>query len=102
MGMTLAVALGLVVTAAIPVVQLHRQDGLQPYDAPFGRVLAKSLLVAAIGLGLGLTINLLPGVLHLPLLVPLLLATLWCSARFALGPADRQALGKTGKALRLT
>ena len=101
-GMTAAVALGVAAAAAIPMWQLMRFDALHPFAAPFGRVLAKSLLVAAIGLGLGLTINLLPGVLHLPLLVPLLLATLWCSARFALGPADRQALGKTGKALRLT
>lgn len=100
-GMTAAVALGVSAAAAVPMWQLKRYDDLHPFAAPFGRVLAKSVMMAAIGLGGALAINLLPRFLQIPLLLPVLFATLWTSARYALSLEDRQALGKTGRALRL-
>ncbi len=101
MGMTLAVALGLVVTAAIPVVQLHRQDGLQPYDAPFGRVFARAMAVGLACLILGFGLNYLPLAIGVALLLPLALAGLWASCRFALPLEDRTSLGRVAEVLRL-
>lgn len=100
-GMTAAVALGVSAAAAVPMWQLMRYDDLHPFAAPFGRVAVKSTLIAAGGFGLALAFNLLPRAMQLPTLIPLLFATLWASARFALSLEDRQALGKTGRALRL-
>lgn len=100
-GMTAAVALGVSAAAAVPMWQLMRFDDLHPFAAPFGRVCLKAMLIALAGLGVALAFNLLPGVMQLPLLTPLLFATLWVSARYALSLEDRQALGKTGRALRL-
>lgn len=100
-GMTAAVALGVAAAAAVPMWQLMQYDDLHPFAAPFGRVASKSVLVAAVGLVVALAINLLPTALQLPLLVPLLAATLWMSARYALSFEDRKALGKTGRALKL-
>lgn len=100
-GMTAAVALGVSAAAAVPMWQLMRFDALHPFAAPFGRVATKSLLIAAVGLGIALGINLLPTAFQLPLLQPVLFATLWASGRYALSLEDRQALGKTGRALKL-
>ena len=100
-GMTAAVALGVSAAAAVPMWQLIRYDDLHPFAAPFGRVAIKATLIAAGGFGIALSLNLLPRALQLPFLIPLLFATLWASARYALSLEDRQALGKTGRALRL-
>ncbi len=100
-GITIAVALGLVVAAITPLWQVHAFDGLHPFARPFGRVAARALGISAVGLGLGLAIDQLPLIAQLPLLLPLLAGSLWCSARFALAREDRVALGKTGRKLRL-
>jgi O-antigen/teichoic acid export membrane protein len=110
-GMTIAVGVGLVVAATIPVWQLFRYDDLHPFEAPFLRVGGKAMFVAAAGLLVALPTNLLIGMRLLPdaLLIPIativmlavLLGTIWCACRFALPLHDREALGKTGRALRL-
>ncbi len=100
-GMSAAVGLGIVAAAAIPMWQLHRDDDVHPFAPPFGRVIWRSALVASGGLGLTLAAQLLPAPAQLPLIPALLLGSLWCGCRYALPREDREALGKTGRALRL-
>jgi hypothetical protein len=61
----------------------------------------RACLVTLGGLGLTMATHWLPLAAQLPLLVPILLGSLWCGCRYALPREDREALGKTGRALRL-
>ena len=101
-GMAVAVSIGLVATALIPVWQLRRNDGLHPFDAQFVPVFARAAAVALLGTLLALLANAAPLWLQLPLLVAVLLAALWLALRFALPPTDRLTLGRnTARRLRL-
>ena len=101
-GMAFAVSLGIIFAAMLPLWQLHRNDALHPFEAPFGSVIGRAALVgiggAAIAGGIVLS---MPDWLELPLLLPVLLATLWLALRVALPHADREVLGKLGRKLRL-
>ena len=101
-GMTIAVAVGFIVAAALPMAQLYRHDGLNPFFAPFGKVLFVATLFGVSGLGLTLASHNLPEWVQLPTVVGLILGSLWLSCRFALPHDDRLSMGKTGRALRLT
>lgn len=101
-GMAIAVAVGFIIAAALPMAQLYWHDGLNPFLAPFGRVLALTTLFGACGFALALASQGLPEWLQLPAAVGLMLASLWLSCRFALPHDDRLSMGKTGRALRLT
>lgn len=100
-GMAIAVASGFVVAAVLPAVQLWSFEGLHPFAAPFGKVLAVTALVSAGALGMAELWRFLPLWLQLPFVVATMAAALWLSARFALPLHDREALGKTGRALKL-
>lgn len=100
-GMAAAIGIGVIVAAGLPVIQLYAHDGLHPFGSPFGRTLAIALGVSATGFVLGHATLMAPRALELPLAILVLLAALWLSARFALSAADRAALGKTGRALKL-
>ncbi len=100
-GVTLAMAIGLVVMAAIPMVQLWLIEKISPFDRQFSGVAIKSLLIA-LGTGGGaLLVSRLPDAIALPLIVALAVAAIWLSLRSALPLADRQSLGKTARRLRL-
>ena len=101
-GMTIAVASGFIVAAALPMAQLYWHDRLQPFSAPFGRVLVRTTTFGSGGLALTLLSHNLPDWLQLPIAVALMLASLWLSCRFGLPHDDRLSMGKTGRALRLT
>jgi peptidoglycan biosynthesis protein MviN/MurJ (putative lipid II flippase) len=100
-GMSIAVALGLTVTSAVPVAQLYRQDNLHPFARPFGTVAVRACLVSIIAFCLATAVNILPIGLALPSLILLMLAALWASCRSALSLEDRQSLGSVGRRLRL-
>lgn len=100
-AVTLAVAAGLVTSAAIPLAQLWRAETLHPFTAAFPRVLAVALAVAAGGAALMLLAARLPDAIALVLLVAIALASIWVSLRFALPHADRLSLGQVGRKLRL-
>jgi O-antigen/teichoic acid export membrane protein len=106
-AMAVAVAMGLVIAAILPLFQLHIIDKLHPFAAPFGTVFARACLVSVSGI---IAVHLVPllvqagpevsGVLSMPrymvtfaLQVPIALAALWMSLRFALTTEDRAALG---------
>lgn len=101
-GMTIAVASGFIVAAALPMAQLYWHDRLQPFSAPFGRVLVRTTTFGSGGLALTLLSHNLSDWLQLPIAVALMLASLWLSCRFGLPHDDRLSMGKTGRALRLT
>ena len=100
-GVTAGIAVGLVSAAAIPMAQLWWFEKLHPFDAGFGRLAGVSLLCGLVGAGVALTLAMLPNWVALPLLLVVVAATLWCSARFALNVDDRTLLGKTARKLRL-
>ncbi len=96
--MALAVSVGLVITAALPMVQLLLRSDLHPFAPPLASVLFRSIGVATFGLILTLVWGrvltpFLPALVRLILSLPLLVLTLWVSLRFALSHDDREALG---------
>jgi O-antigen/teichoic acid export membrane protein len=149
-AMAIAVGVGLLVAAILPLVQLLHADNIHPFAAPFAGVAIRALVIAATGLAIALSIQslapmglriglivmlvlavrlswkvalgfalfgvaeyaavslvprldvVLPHLLQLSLLLPLLWATLWASARFSLPREDRLAIGEnTARRLRL-
>lgn len=101
-GMALATGIGFIVTALIPLLQLHRYDAIHPMEAPFTRVALMSILISVPGLLIAVVASKLqPAALQLPVVVIVTLATVWVSCRFALPLHDRQALGKTARKLKL-
>jgi O-antigen/teichoic acid export membrane protein len=100
-GITIAIAVGLITAAAIPLWQLHHYEKLHPFAAPFTKVAISSIAISFVGGAIMVGIKKLPNLVELTLFLPLLFATLWLSMRFALPYADREALGKMAKVLRL-
>ncbi len=116
LNVTIGVSIGLVIAALIPVAQLMVYERLHPFSAELVQVGAKAgvitlgALMAATLVNQGMlellaTVKIVPlpalyvGVTFMILIT--LLAALWCSCRMALPLADREALGKTGRALKL-
>lgn len=100
-GMALAVGAGLIVTAVVPLIQLWRDDGIQPFDASYPGALAATLMIAGGAAVLVLLASALPDALALPFTMIAALAAIWGSCRFALSHEDRSALGSVGRRLRL-
>ena len=100
-AVTLAVALGVIVAAVIPMVQLWQVERLHPFPPAFPRVAAVALMTAVAGAALALAVSGLPDALALPLTLVIAAAAIWVSARFALPLADRQSLGKVARKLAL-
>lgn len=101
-GMALAVGAGLILAAAIPMAQLWHKGGLHPFAPPFLRTVAVAAVAAAIGYGVMALALALPRAAELAAIPIVLAGAVWCSARLALPAEDRAALGKTGRALRLS
>jgi O-antigen/teichoic acid export membrane protein len=105
--MALAVAVGLVIAAALPLVQLLIRSDLHPFSSPFARVLWRSVALAIAGWFITITLGMLlepivPAFVRVVGSIPILVATLWASLRIALPIEDRFSLGpNTVKRLRL-
>jgi O-antigen/teichoic acid export membrane protein len=100
-GVTLAMAIGLVVMAIIPMIQLWMIEKISPFDHQFPAVAAKSLLIA-LGTGaVALMVSRLPDAIALPVIILLAATAIWMSLRHALPLGDRLSLGKTARRLRL-
>ncbi|MBA4748400.1 MAG: polysaccharide biosynthesis protein, partial [Sphingopyxis sp.] len=100
-AVTLAVAVGLVTSAAVPMVQLWRIEALHPVTPAFPRVAGVASLIAAVGALLALVASSLPDAAALPFITLIAAASIWLSLRFALTRADRRSLGKAAHVLRL-
>lgn len=100
-AVTLAMAAGLIVTSAIPLLQLYFIEQLHPFDARFPIVLLRSLGISALAAAATYAISFLPDLASVPLTFAAALATIWISLRFTLPVEDRQSLGKLGRKLRI-
>ena len=100
-GVTLATATGLVVMAAVPMLQLAITEKLQPFDAQFPGVALRGIVITVAAGAAALFASRLPDPVALPLIVLIAAASIWLALRFALPLADRTSLGKTGRTLRL-
>lgn len=101
-GMAIAVTAGLCTGAILPVIQMWHDEGLSPFGEGFTRTFTVTLVVSFGFATIAFLSNLLPDLVSVPLTVVLMLAATWTACRFALPLEDRQALGKTGRALRLS
>ena len=100
-GMAIAVTAGLCVGAILPVIQMAYGEGLNPFTAPYGRTILVALAIAVTGAALAHAANALPDAAALASGLALMLGAAWAACRLALPLSDRQALGKTARALRL-
>lgn len=100
-AVTLAAAIGLVVTAAVPMAQLWRVESLHPFTIAFPRVALVTLIVAIAGGAAAAVVSGLPAIVAMPLVLAIAAASIWSAARCALPLADRLSLGRTGRRLRL-
>lgn len=100
-AVTAAAAIALVVTAAVPMVQLWRIESLQPFTRPFPRVALTTVVATLAGVGVSFFATGLPVMFSIPIVLAVAIGSIWVTARFALPLADRQSLGKTARALRL-
>lgn len=101
-GMALATSTGFIIAAIIPLFQLHRYDSIHPFEPPFARMALRTVLIALPGLALAIpAAKIQPDVLQFPIVTLIAAASIWATCRFALPKADRAALGKAGRRLRL-
>ncbi len=100
-AVTIAAAVALVITAAVPMMQLWRFEALQPFTSAFPRIALVSLVATIAGGALAFGASKLPDALAIPLVLTIALGSVWASARFALPISDRLSLGKAGRGLRL-
>lgn len=100
-AVTIAAAIAIMVTSAVPMAQLWRFESLHPFTAAFPRVAAVSLAAAGAGGALAVLAAELPDAMAIFLVISIALASVWVSARFALPRTDRLSLGKAGRGLRL-
>lgn len=100
-AVTSAAAIGLVVTAAIPMAQLWRVESLHPFTIAFPRVAIVTLMITFTGVAAAASVSGLPAILAMPLLLLIAAAAIWSAARCALPLSDRLSLGRTGRLLKL-
>jgi O-antigen/teichoic acid export membrane protein len=101
-GITLAMAIGFVTMAAIPMVQLLLTEKLHPFDWRFPLVALKVIAIAVIG---GIAADIADIELSNEVAIPTILVigaiAIWSSLRVALPLDDRASLGKLALRLRL-
>lgn len=101
-GITLAMAIGFVTMATIPMVQLWLTEKLQPFDRRFPLVALKVVAIALLG---GIAADIADIALSNEVAIPTILVigavAIWASLRAALPLDDRASLGKLALRLRL-
>lgn len=100
-GLAVAVSAGLVTSAAVSVIQLHRDMGIHPFAPPFARSLAVAALAGG-GIGMiDLLSRSLPWTLQIPVMIISLAAGMWFAARCGLPAEDKQSMGRVAARLYL-
>ena len=101
-GITLAMAIGFVTMALIPMIQLLVTDNLHPFDRRFPLVTLKVAAIALIG---GIAADIadvaLTNELAIPAIIVIGALSIWASLRISLPLDDRASLGKVALRLRL-
>ncbi|TCJ37451.1 lipopolysaccharide biosynthesis protein [Parafrankia sp. BMG5.11] len=101
-GITLAMAIGFVTMATIPMIQLYLTENLHPFDRRFPRVI---VVVTAVAVTAGVVADVVDiafvDEVAIPLIIAIGAASIWTSLRLALPLDDRASLGKLAVRLRL-
>ncbi|MCB2089708.1 MAG: oligosaccharide flippase family protein [Sphingomonadaceae bacterium] len=100
-GITLAMAIGIIVMAAIPMVQLALTESLHPFDSRFPTVAAKVAAVSVTGGLAAMLASRLPDIIAIPVIAMIGALCIWTSLRVSLPLEDRASLGKVARKLRL-
>lgn len=100
-GMAVAVASGIIVSVLTPMLQLWIHERIHPFASPFAKAAGTAVLVGAIVLLISALFAPLHHVTRIAIGAVLMLGGIWFSGRFGLSEADKLALGKTGRRLRL-
>lgn len=100
-GMAISVAVSLNIIALLSLVQLYGSHGLHPFQPPFWRTFSVSVLAALLVLGSEMTVSQWSEAAGAVVGVVMFLAAFWLSLRFGLCQADRAALGRFSKWLRI-
>lgn len=101
MGMAISVAVSLNIVALLALLQLYWWHKLHPFQPPFWRTFLVSLLAALMVLGGEALVSQWSKAAGAATAVALFAAAFWLSLRFGLCKADRAALGRFGKWLRI-
>ena len=101
-GVALAVATGQLLIAALSVWQLAHREKLKPFDGRFYSVMGGSFMSCGLIVLTALITAVWPVYLRVPAVLCTFFVALWVSLRFTLPAADRSALGKAGRWLRLS
>lgn len=100
-GLAGAVAAGLIIVAAVPVVQMWRADHVHPFGPPFTRVAIRATEVSLLAVPVIVASYWLPYPVQLAALVLIWVGAVWASLKWSLPVADRVALGAVARKLRL-
>lgn len=100
-GMAIAVSLGFIVAALVPLFQLHRYDAIHPFERPFARTTMLAIVTAIPAAALAWLATTLPPGPDIAAVLVVALVAIWTSCRIALPVTDREALGKTALKLKL-
>jgi O-antigen/teichoic acid export membrane protein len=100
-GMAIAVAVGIMLMALIPVVQMHWAERIGMFDRLLLRVILCALAGSAILLGVGYVLQAMAPLARAILIMLMFCPIIWCIVRLGLPKADRIALGSLGRKLRL-
>jgi len=100
-GMAIAISAGIAISMLTPMVQLWQHHRLHPFAPPFLQAAVVSSVVSIAVLLLSNAMAPLYDAIRIGVGAVLLLGGIWLSARFGLAEADKIALGKTARKLRL-
>ena len=100
-AMAVAVSAGIAVMVLTPMAQLWIHERIHPFAPPFARAASVSVAVGAAVLILCELLLPLHHVIRIAIGSALMLAGIWLSGRLGLTEADKLALGKTGRRMRL-
>lgn len=101
LAVALAVGTGQVVVAALSIGQLSREEGLKAFAPPFLRTLGVALAASAAIVLVALFTIATPLVVSGILTIIAWVGAMWVALRLGLAESDKQALGKTGRRLKL-
>lgn len=100
-GVTTATALGFVLAALVPLLQLAAHEQLHPFGPALRRAGLRAGGIAGVAMLAALAAAQLPAMVAIPAVILVALAAVWCALRFALRIDDRASLGRLGQRLGL-
>lgn len=100
-GMAIAISAGIAISMLTPMVQLWQHHRLHPFSPPFLQAATVSGAASIAVLLISYAMSPLHDAIRIGVGAVLLLGGIWLSGKFGLAEADKLALGKTARKLRL-